>query len=467
MHKLHIFRHFQMYKLHIFRYYDKTMNERRWFFMRRAMLNKLLEWKAKSDHKPLIIYGARQVGKTYLVEEFAKNHYKYCYSINFEFQEDARTIFSGNLDIKTLLMQLTTYQSTPIVEGKTLLFFDEVQKCPQVLTALKVFALDGRFDVIASGSMLGIMMHEVSSFPVGYVESLYLRPMSFQEFLWAKGFQDEQIQDFKDYFVRKEPLPSAIHEKLNELFLHYIVVGGMPAAVKKYIETSNMQEVNEIQKNILIGYKNDIAKYATKMVREKARECFESIPEQLAKDNKKFQYKVIKKGGTARYYNNALNWILDAGLGIKIHRLKTFDIPLGAYRDVNAFKFYFNDTGLLLSFYETDVRHEIINGNLGVFKGGVFENVIAQCLMDNGLPIYYYQKNDTLEIDFVTSINGRIVPIEVKSRRNTKASSIKTIVERENLDFGIVFSMNQLNCSNPKIKYYPLYMILFLKNENE
>ena len=198
-------------------------------------------------------------------------------------------------------MQLTTYQSTPIVEGKTLLFFDEVQKCPQVLTALKVFAIDGRFDVIASGSMLGIIMHEVSSYPVGYVESLYMRPMSFKEFLWAKGFQDDLINVFKEYYDKGEVVPEATHEKLNELFLHYIVVGGMPAAVKKYIDTSNMQEVINIQKNILLDYKNDIAKYATKTVREKVRECFESIPEQLAKDNKKFQYKVIKQGGTARY----------------------------------------------------------------------------------------------------------------------------------------------------------------------
>lgn len=435
--------------------------------MRREMTQKLVEWKSKQNRKPLIIYGARQVGKTYLVEEFAKNNYEYCYSINFEFNEDARSIFAGNLDIKTLLMQLSTYQSTPIVEGKTLFFFDEVQKCPQVLTALKVFALDGRFDVIASGSMLGIIMHEVSSYPVGYVESLYMRPMSFKEFLWAKGYSDDLINSFKEYFDKGEVVPVAIHEKLNELFLHYIVVGGMPAAVKRYIDTSNMQEVSYIQKNILLDYKNDIAKYATKAMREKTRECFESIPEQLAKDNKKFQYKVIKQGGTARYYGNALNWILDAGLGIKINRLKTLDVPLRAYRDVNAFKFYFNDTGLLLSFYEQNVRYEIINGNLGVFKGGIFENAIAKCLIDNGLSIYYYQKGEKLEIDFVTSIQGRIVPIEVKSGRNTKASSIKSILEKENPDYGIILSMNNINCSNEKIKYYPLYMIMFLVGEDD
>ncbi len=434
-------------------------------FMRRSMYDKLVQWKSQPGHKPLLIYGSRQVGKTYLVEEFAKNNYKYCYSINFEFSEDARHIFSGNLDIKTLLMQLTTYQPTPIEEGKTLLFFDEVQRCPQVLTALKVFALDGRFDVIASGSMLGIIMHEVSSYPVGYVESLYMRPMSFKEFLWANGYSDELICSLHEYFDKNEVVPLATHEKLIELFLHYIVVGGMPAAVKKYIETSNMQQVIYVQKNILLDYKNDIAKYASKTMREKARECFESIPEQLAKDNKKFQYKVVKQGGTSRYYGSTLNWLLDAGLVIKVNRLKTFDIPLKAYRDLNAFKFYFNDTGLLLSFYEQNVSFDIINGNLGVFKGGIFENAIAQCLIDNQLPIYYYQKNETVEIDFVTYMKRKIVPIEVKSGKNIKASSLKTILEKERLDYGIILSTNNVNCSNPKIKCYPLYMTMFLLDE--
>lgn len=433
--------------------------------MRRSMYDKLIEWKERKDHKPLIIYGARQVGKTYLVEQFGKENYKYFYYINFELEEEAKKIFAGNLDINTLLMQLTTYKSIPIEEGKTLIFFDEAQICPSILTSLKVFALDGRFDVIVSGSMLGIIMHEVSSYPVGYVESFYMRPMSFKEFLWAKGYSDELIEYYKQFYINGEKVPISIHDKLNELFIHYIVVGGMPASIKKYIETSNMQQVIYIQKNILLDYKNDIAKYASKLTREKVRECFESIPEQLAKDNKKFQYKIVKKGGTARYYGSSLNFISDGGLGIKVNRLKAFDVPLKAYRDLNAFKFYFNDTGLLLSFYEQNVSYDILNGNLKVFKGGIFENVIAQCLLDNELPIYYYQKNDSVEIDFVTYVNGKIIPIEIKSAKNVKATSLKSVVERENLDYGIVFSLNNVNCTNPRIKYYPLYMIMFLVDE--
>ena len=432
--------------------------------MKREMYYKLIEWKKRSNKKPLIIFGSRQVGKTYLVEEFAKENYEYFYSINFEFDKSAQSLFSGNLDIKTLLLLLSSYKTDiPIKEGKTLIFFDEVQKCPNVLTSLKSFALDGRFDVICSGSMLGIVMPEVSSYPVGYVETLNLRPMSFKEFLWANGHSEEQIATYKEYYDKKEPLPDGLHEILNKMFLHYIVVGGMPEAVMAYISTSNIYEVIKVQKRIISDYKNDIAKYASKTTREKARQCFESITDQLAKDNKKFQYKVVKQGGTARSYGNSLGWIVDAGLGIKVSRLKTFEIPLRAYRDLNAFKFYLNDTGLLLSFYEENVSFEILNGNLRVFKGGVFENIIAQCLIDNGLDIYYYQKSDNLEIDFVTYIDGKIIPIEVKSGRNTKGISIKNIIEKELLEYGIILSMNNLNYSNSKIKYLPLYMVMFLK----
>lgn len=429
------------------------------------MYNKLLNWKNNPNKKPLIIYGARQVGKTYLINEFGNNNYDYVYYINFEFDVNAKKLFEGNLDIKTLLFQLSTYNtSIPIIEGKTLIFFDEAQRCPQVLTALKSFAIDNRFDVIVSGSMLGIIMHEVSSFPVGYVEKLHMRPMSFKEFLWANNYSEEMIKDFKEYFDKETPLPSLIHDKLNELFLHYVVVGGMPEAVRAYIETSNLYYVLEVQKRILDDYKDDIAKYSTKMMKEKVRECFESIPDQLAKDNKKFQYKIIRQGGTSRYYGNSLSWIIDSGLGIKVNKLKTFDIPLRAYRDPNAFKFYLNDTGLLLAFYKQNLSNEIINGNLGVFKGGIFENIVAQSLTDNELDIYYYQKTDNIEIDFITYLNNKIIPIEVKSGRNTKAISIKNIVEKEKLEYGIILSMNNLNCSNQKIKFIPLYMTMFLKN---
>ena len=432
--------------------------------MKRQMYSELLKWKNKDSKKPLIIFGARQVGKTYLVEKFAKDNYDYFYSINFEFEKDAKKIFAGNLDIETLLIQLTSYKThIPIIKGKTLLFFDEAQTCPDVLTALKTFALDKRFDVIASVSMLGISLSSVSSYPVGYVETLNLKSMSFREFLWANGYSDDLFTKYYDYFEKGISVPNAIHEKLNTLFLHYIVVGGMPEAVLKYIETKNIGLVLEVQKRIINDYRNDVAKYTTKVIREKVKLCFDSIPDQLAKENKKFQYKFLKTNGTSRTFLNSVNWIVDAGLGSKVERLKTFDIPLKAYRDINMFKLYLNDSGLLLAFYNENVSYEIINGNLGIFKGGIFENIIAKCLLDNNLEIYYYLKNDSIEVDFITTINNKVVPIEVKSGKNTRAVSIKNLIEKENLEYGIILSLNNINYSNPKIRFIPLYMVMFLK----
>lgn len=430
--------------------------------MRREIYKKLLNWKNNPSKKPLLVFGARQVGKTYLIQQFGKENYEYVYNINFELDVKARNLFKGNLDVKTLLFLLSSYKSDiPIKQGKTLLFFDEVSKCPEVLTSLKSFALDGRFDVICSGSMLGIVMPEVSSYPVGYVETMLLRPMSFLEFLWANGYNDEQISALKSYYDQQIPLPDPIHETLTELFLKYVVVGGMPEVVKTFIQTGNMYDVLNAQKRIVNDYENDIGKYTRKTTREKVRQCFASIPDQLAKDHKKFQYKLVRQGGNHRTFGTSLDWINDAGLVYKIYKLKAFDLPLRAYRDLNAFKLYFVDTGLLLAFYEEDIRFQILNGELGIFKGAVFENVIAQCLINNGLPLYYYQKGDCVEIDFVTYVNNRIVPIEVKAGKNFKTVSLKNVINKEKLDYGIVFSLHNLNVQHGKIKYLPLYTVMF------
>lgn len=433
--------------------------------MERKALLDLKKRKEENSGKPLIIYGARQVGKTYLVREFAKQFYENIFEINFELEKPAIKLFDGDLTIDNLILQLSSYNPKNIIKPKkTLIFFDEVQKCPNALTALKSFALDKNYDVIASGSMLGVTLNQVSSYPVGYVKTLYLKPLSFEEFLLANSFTNEQILMYKNYFMNEKEVPSLIHSVLNKLFLEYIVVGGMPAAVLTFIKTKNIGLVLRAQKEILDDYDKDIAKYASQNVREKVRECYKSISQQLAMDNKKFQFKLVKSGGNSRYYNSSINWIEDSGLINKVYRLKTFDVPLKAYRDLSCFKLYFFDTGLLLAMYEENVQNEILNGNLGVFKGAIFENVIAQILVLNGLSIYYYRRDDRLEVDFVTYLNGHLVPIEVKSGTNTKSISLSNILEKQNLEYGIKLSMNNANCSNPKFKCYPLYMAMFLKN---
>lgn len=432
--------------------------------MKRKLIGELLNWKKNKRVKPLMIYGARQVGKTYLIRQFAKENYEYLYEINFEFDKTAKNLFKGNLTIENLFMQLSSYKTNiPIIEGKTLLFFDEVQTCPDVLTSLKAFAIDGRFDVIASGSMLGIVMGKVSSYPVGYVETLNMKPMNFEEFLWAKGYSEELISSYESYYKEGKMLPEAIHQKLNELFLQFVVVGGMPEVVEIFIKTNDIRLVVEAQKRILNDYYKDLAHYASKDIKERVRECYDSIPDQLAMENKKYQYKIIKSGGNARYYGTSIKWIIDSGLAQQVYRLKTLDKPLRAYRDPQSFKLYFNDTGLLLAMYEENVQFEILNGNAGIFKGGIFENVIAQILLQNNLPIYYYRRDDRLEIDFITLLDNNIVPIEVKSGHSTKSVSLNNIIEKNNIKYGIKLSMNNVNCSNEKIKCYPLYMSMFLK----
>lgn len=274
--------------------------------MKRKLINKLVDWKNNKRNKPLIIYGARQVGKTYLIREFASENYEYLYEINFEIEKDAMDLFKKNLNVNNLLMQLSSFKTdVPIIVGKTLLFFDEVQVCPNVLTALKAFAVDTRFDVIVSGSMLGIMMEKVSSYPVGYVETLYMKPLDFEEFLWAKGYSEELIKQYETYYQKEIAVPDAIHNKLNELFLQYVVVGGMPEVVDTFIKTSDIRLVIEAQKRILNDYYKDLAHYASNDIREKVRECYDSIPDQLAMDNKKFHGKMAER--EARRQKNRKN----------------------------------------------------------------------------------------------------------------------------------------------------------------
>lgn len=433
--------------------------------MRRSAMKDLIDWKENHNGKPLIIYGSRQVGKTYLVREFAKQYYDNIFEVNFEMDTTAYKMFKGNLTVKNLMMQLSAYDIDNIIlPKKTLIFFDEVQKCPDVLTALKSFAMDGRYDVIASGSMLGVTLHQVSSYPVGYVKTLYMKPLSFEEFLWANKYTEEHIKLIEEFYIKEEQVSQGLHELFNDLFLQYVVVGGMPEAVSTFIKTRNIALVAQVQKDIIEDYNKDIAKYASSNVKEKVRECYKSIPQQLAMENKKFQYKLVKAGGKSSFYTSSINWIEDAGLINKIYRLKAFDIPLTAYRDPASFKLYYVDTGLLLSMYEgKNIQTEILNGNLGIFKGAIFENVIAQILIANGVPTYYYRRDERLEIDFVTLLNDKIIPIEVKSGTNTKSRSLSNLINTKNLDYGIKLSMNNVNCSNPKFKCFPLYMAMFLK----
>lgn len=429
--------------------------------LKREIETKLIEWKNQVDKKCLIISGARQVGKTYIVEKFAKENYDNFLEINFIENPTVKKIFDGDLDITTILANISLYlpKQSNLVPYKTLIFLDEIQACPNARTALKFFAIDKRFDVIASGSLLGINYEEVSSYPTGYVEFLEMNPLSFKEFLWANGVDENVIAMAKKCFEDEIPINDAINSKLLEYFKQYIVVGGMPNVVNTFVNNHNYKEVLDLQKNILIDYKNDIAKYAISTEKVKARACFESIPGQLAKENKKFFYKYFDRSGRSQKYLGSINWLIDAGIVNICYNIKTLDLPLVAYKDENYFKLYMADTGLLISMLDEGTNVQIMEGNLGIYKGAIFENIIAQILHASGNKLYFYNRNNTLEIDFVLSKNAKVIPIEVKSNNN-KAKSLTTIL-KENPDIhGIKLVKGNVG-KIANMLTIPLYMAMF------
>ena len=431
--------------------------------LKRKIVDKLLEWKQSKPKKALIVKGARQVGKTFIIEQFGKTNYPNFVSINFEASIFMRSIFDGDLDVDTIILSLSLVMpKAKLVPGKTLLFFDEIQSCPQALTALKFFTMDGRFDVIASGSLLGIAYKQVSSWPVGYIETLELSGLDFEEFLWASGYDAEAILAIHRAYLQKTPLPPAVHERLNQLFREYIVVGGMPDVVQTYVQQHDFQAVLKKQKDIILNYMDDIAKYATVAEKSKAKACFMSIPMQLAKENKKFQYKSFDAAGNARKYESSLHWLLDAGI-IRIgHNLQCLEGPLAAYKKIEAFKVYLSDTGLLISMLDEGTAAKIINGELGIYKGAIYENIIADVFGKMERPLYYYEKDSRLEIDFVITTEHGITVVEVKSSENTKSKSLKTILTENASVFGYKLSTKNLIVSE-RIHHYPLYMSAFME----
>ena len=430
--------------------------------LERKIMEKLLKWKSKENKMSLVVRGARQVGKTYIIDKFARENYKNYIYINFIESPKYKEIFDGNLDVETLIKQITiTIPNAKLVPFETIIFLDEIQECPNARTALKFLSIDKRFDVVASGSLLGINYKEVISFPVGYTESLELFSLDFEEFLWANGISKEGVGYLKEYFDKKKSVPIATHERMMELFKEYIIVGGMPRVVSKFVETHNFNEVLEIQKEIVRNYLDDIAKYAVGTEKAKARECFLSIPKQLAKDNKKFQYSMVHQGGTARKYEGSLMSLYDAGLVNYCYNLSLPELPLEGNSINNQFKIYMNDTGLLMSMLEEGAGKDIMDGNFGIYKGAIYENIIAEIFTKRGKKLYYYMFKNQLEIDFFIRYNDVATAVEVKAADNTKSKSLNSIIQNWNVKKGIRLSSKNIGEAGA-IDCYPLYMAIFL-----
>ena len=398
--------------------------------MKRYALNQLIKWKESRRRKPLIVEGARQVGKTWLVKEFAATHYKNLVYINFEEQIFMRNLFEGDFDIKRILDALSAASHQTITPGETLIFFDEIQEAKNGITALKYFMENApEHHVVAAGSLLGLELHSQTSFPVGKVQFLNLYPMSFMEFLDALG---------------EEPLSKVItgqnwtninlfSSRLKELLKQYYFVGGMPEAVLSFSESRDWKEVREIQNDILESYDRDFSKHAPADIVPRIRQLWQSLPSQLSKENRKFIYGLIKEGARAREYEIALRWLFDSGLIYKVSNVTAPRIPLRSYEDQSAFKIFMVDIGLLGAMSGLDSR-TIISGNeiFTEFKGALTEQYVLQQLILRHEPFYFAKANSRLEIDFLIQEEGQVIPIEVKAEENLKAKSLRQFVTDNN-----------------------------------
>ena len=402
--------------------------------LRRKIEEVLIKWKNTPNHKPLIIKGCRQCGKTFSVNAFAKEHYTHVVYLNFFEHPDFKLAFEGSKQVDSLIMNLTALlPNSNFVPGQTCIILDEIQECSAARTAIKFFKIDGRYDVIATGSLLGVRGYkgnetDYNSIPVGYEQHIEMFPLDFEEFLWANGISPEIIALVTKSLQDKQPVSPAIHQRMRQLMLEYVVVGGMPEVVNRFIATHNMSDVLEEQRSIITGYKEDMVKYAANEDKVKLRAAFESIPRQLSKENKKFQFSVIKKGARAKEYITGIQWLEDAGIIIRCRNLSITELPLEGNAIEDSFKIYMRDTGLFVSMLEEGTQFDILQGRLYGYKGAIFENLIADIFTKMGRRLYYYRKDSGLAIDFVIRYHSECVLVEVKaSTGNTK--SIKTILQ--------------------------------------
>ena len=367
--------------------------------LRRKFYERLVQWKNTKRQECLLVKGARQVGKTFIVEKFGREQYESFIEINFVLEPDACSIFDGSLKAEDLYRKISAYDATRhLVAGKTLIFLDEIQECANARTALKSFALDGRYDVIASGSLLGIKYknkksrerHVPKSIPVGYERQMAMHSLDFEEFLWARGVAEDAIDTLRDYCERREIVPEAVNRKFSDMLKEYMIVGGMPAVVNEYLASGDFGPVQEEQEKILASYIDDIHKYADSTDVPKIEACYHAIPRLLAKENRKFKYAEVEKGGSERKYASSVDWLCEASLASRALNVTVAEIPLAAQVREGWFKLYLSDVGLLAALYGTETKGLLYSGRLkGNAKGGLYENFVAGVLERKGIPLYY------------------------------------------------------------------------------
>jgi hypothetical protein len=413
----------------------------------------------------LLITGARQIGKTYSIRELGKQ-FKSFIEINFIETPDAVELFSGAKNSEDILLRLSALTSKPLIKGETLIFFDEVQCCPDIVTAIKFLVEEGSYRYILSGSLLGVELHDLRSEPVGYMGVKEMFPLDFEEFITNLGVNSEVIAAIKRAWTTRQPVDGFIHKKLMELFRLYLIIGGMPAAVNSYIESNNLQNVTAIQQDIIRMYKRDIAQYdkANKLY---INEIFDLIPPELNAKNKRFILKSLNENAKLSRYENSFLWLKDAGVAIPVYNIEEPKAPLLLARSRNLFKLFQNDIGLLAAQYANGIQLKIISGANDINYGAIYENAVAQELIAHGITPYYYNNKKRGEVDFIVEINGKVVPIEVKSGKDyTSHRALSNILACDEYDLPEAIVLNNDNLKvEGKITYAPVYMTMFLKEE--
>lgn len=435
--------------------------------LKRKVDSFLEEWKRNSNRKPLIIKGARQVGKTRSIEWFAKRNYKNVIQINFVEQQKYRDIFNDGFEVDSILKNISLLNpGYKFVPGDTIFFFDELQACPNCATSLKFFKLDGRFDVICSGSLMGINYKEIESNSVGYKEDYEMHSMDFEEFLWAKGYSGEFVDALYKNMLEVQPLASLQMEVVMDLFFDYVIVGGMPEVVSTYIGNKNFSGTLSIQKQLLKDYEEDITKYVEGLDKAKVKAVYNHISTFLAKENKRFQITKIAKNARNRDYIGCVEWLADAGIVNLCYCLSQPELPLKGNYDPKLYKIYFKDTGLLIASLDDEAQDDLrANKNFGTYKGAIYENIVGDMLAKQGYQLFYYnQDKPSLEMDFFVRDANSLVPVEVKANDGATASLNKLIIgdKYPDVKYGIKFGYKNIGF-NGKFYTFPYFLTFLLR----
>ena len=435
-------------------------------YLKRKIDDFLMEWKNNSDKKPLIIRGPRQVGKTESVRKFANENYRQVVEINFIEEPKYKIITESGYSTNEIIKSISLLDnSKKFVPNETLIFFDEIQDFPEIATALKFFCMDGRFDVICSGSMLGINYNRIESNSVGYKADYTMYSMDFEEFLWTKGY-DSAADEILEHMNLLKPFSTVEMNVYNSLFLDYCILGGMPAVVRQYIEKGTFEGILDIQRQLLKDYQEDIKKYADGVDKTRILNIFRHIPVQLAKENKKFQISKVASGARFKDYRGCIEWLDEAGLINICYCMQVPELPLGGNYDDTKYKIYFKDTGLLIAMLDEEAQDDLrINKNMNVYKGGLYESIVGEALVKSGCKLYYYKKeNSTLEEDFFLRTKTRLIPVEVKAANN-KSKSLSTLIESEKyseISYGIKLCNRNIGFEN-NIYTFPHFCTFLLK----